>query len=142
MKKIVLILLPLLMLHSIILGQTEKTFVKSVNLFGRQTVVLNLGENITLIPTDNDFLRVQMTVKLPAYNEAMLKAIAETGRYILKTDITVQEVIVTAPNLTNTLKLNNIDVQEFVAYQVFVPKSITVLKNTKGNTKAVARLNP
>jgi hypothetical protein len=141
MKKILLFVLPLL-LTTIATGQAERVFVKSFNLFGRQTLVLNLGENIQIVPTDNDIVRVQMTVKLANANDALLKAIAETGRYILKSDMTVHDISVTAPGLLNELKLNGNIINETITYMLFIPKNITVLRNENGRTKVMARLNP
>jgi hypothetical protein len=141
MKKLLLFLLPLL-LTTKATGQAERVFVKSINLIGRQTVLLNIGDNVQTIPTDNDVVRVQMTVKVSNTNDATLKAIAETGRYMLKTDFSVQDVTLSVPGLQRELKLNGNSLNETVTYIVFVPKNIQVLLNTDNKAKVVARLNP
>jgi hypothetical protein len=138
----VLLMLPLLLLYSTATGQAERTFVKSFNLMGRQTVVLNLGDNIKITPWDSDVMRVQMTVSLPSTNDATLKALAESGRYILKTDLDLQNVIVTTPNVRNAIKVNGNELKETLSFTVFVPKSVTVLRNSDANAKIVAKLNP
>jgi hypothetical protein len=138
----VLLMLPLLLLYSTATGQAERTFVKSFNLMGRQTVVLNLGENINISPWDGDVMRIQMTVSLPTTNDATLKALAESGRYILKSDLDLQNVIVTTPNVRNAIKVNGTELKETLSFTVFVPKSVIVLKNTEANAKIVAKLNP
>jgi hypothetical protein len=137
-----LLMLPLLLLYSTATGQAERTFVKSFNLMGRQTVVLNLGDNIKVTPWDNDVMRIQMTVALPSTNDATLKALAESGRYALKSDLDLQNLIVTAPNVLNAVKVNGTELKETLSFTVFVPKSITVLRNTDANAKIVAKLNP
>ena len=136
-----LLLLPFLLLQGIALGQSEKTFVKSFNLMGRQTVVLNLGDNIQISQWDNDVVRVQMTVSVFT-TDATLKALAESGRYILKSDLSVQDLMVTVPSLSNVVKLNGTELREAVSFTVLVPKNVTVLKNTDVKTKIVAKLNP
>ena len=136
-----LLLLPFLLLQGIALGQSEKTFVKSFNLMGRQTVVLNLGDNIQISQWDNDVVRVQMTVSVYT-TDATLKALAESGRYILKSDLSVQDLMVTVPSLLNVVKLNGTELREAVSFTVLVPKNVTVLKNTDVKTKIVAKLNP
>lgn len=136
-----IIMLPLLLLHSIATGQSEKTFVKSFPLSGRQTVVLNLGENIQTTSWDNDVVRIQMTVSVPT-NESTLKALAETGRYMLKSELNVQDLTVSVPGILNTVKLNGMIVKETISFLVFVPKNVTVLKNTDAKVKTVARLMP
>lgn len=136
-----LLLLPFLLLQGIASGQSEKTFVKSFNLMGRQTVVLNLGDNIQISQWDNDVVRVQMTVSVYT-TDATLKALAESGRYILKSDLSVQDLMVTVPSLSNVVKLNGTELREAVSFTVLVPKNVTVLKNTDVKTKIVAKLNP
>ena len=136
-----LLLLPFLLLHGIASAQSEKTFVKSFNLMGRQTVVLNLGDNIQISQWDNDVVRVQMTVSVYT-SDATLKALAESGRYSLKSELSVQDLMVTVPSLSNVVKLNGTELKEAVSFTVLVPKNVTVLKNTDVKTKIVAKLNP
>ncbi len=102
---------------------------------------MNLGENIQTTTWDNDVVRIQMTVSVPT-NESTLKALAETGRYMLKSELNVQDLTVSAPGILNTVKLNGVIVKETISFLVFVPKNITVLKNTDAKVKAVARLTP
>lgn len=140
-KQSLIFVLPLLLLFSTATGQVEKTFVKSFNLMGRQTVILNLGDNIQTTTWDNDIVRVQMTVSAQT-TDATLKALAESGRYLLKSELSVQELTLTAPNLANPVKLNGNELKETIQFTVYVPKNITVLKNTEPKAKIVAKLNP
>ncbi len=136
-----LLLLPFLLLHGNALGQSEKTFVKSFNLMGRQTVVLNLGDNIQISQWDNDVVRVQMTVSVFT-TDATLKALAESGRYSLKSELSIQDLTVTVPSISNVVKLNGTELKEAVSFTVLVPKNVMVLKNADVKTKIVAKLNP
>ena len=136
------LLFPLLLLTSIAIGQAERTFVKSFNLQGRQTVILNLGDNIQVNRWDNDLMRVQMTDSTPSMNNAMLKSVAESGRYMLKNEMTAPVFIVTVPATEKGMKINGNDVKEIITYTVFVPKNVTILKNTDPNSKIVAKMNP
>jgi hypothetical protein len=137
-----LLLIPLLLLSSIAIGQAERTFVKSFNLQGRQTVILNLGDNVQVNQWDSDLMRVQMTVSTPTVNDAMLKSIAESGRYMLKNEMTAQAFIVNVPAVQKSIKINGNDLKETIIYTVYMPKNVTVLKNTDPNIKIVAKLNP
>jgi hypothetical protein len=137
------LLFPLLLLTSIAIGQAERTFVKSFNLQGRQTVILNLGDNIQVNQWDGELMRVQMTVSTPSINNAMLKSVAESGRYMLKNDMTAPStIVVTAPAAEKGFKINGNEVKEIITYTVFVPKNVTILKNTDPNSKIVAKMNP
>ena len=133
--------LPLLLLASIATGQAERTFVKSFNLQRKQTVMLNLGEHVTILPWDSELLRIQMTVTLETTNEATLKAFAETGRYTLKSEIKDEAFVIFAPLLQNMIKINGSVVKEQINYIIYVPKGVTVLKNGDSN-KIVAKLDP
>ena len=134
-------LFSLLLLSTFAYGQAERTFVKSFNLQSKQTVMLNLGENMQIIPWDSELLRIQMTVKLETTNDATLKAFAETGRYTLKSEIKDDAFVVFAPLLQNVIKINGSLVKEQIIYVIYVPKGITVLKNGDSN-KIVAKINP
>ena len=129
LKSTFILILPLLLLSSIATGQAERTFVKSFNLLNKQTVVLNLGDNIQVIPWDSDIMRVQMTVSLPFSTDATLKALAETGRYMLKSDAKEQSFVLTAPFLQNSIKINGNLLKESIIYVIYTPKGVTVTKN-------------
>lgn len=134
------LLLPLLLLSGIATGQAERNFVKSFNLQGKQTVVLDVGNNVQVTTWDSDIMRVQMTVSLPNSSDALLKSLAEIGRYGLMSSINPETLNFTAPALRNPLKINGNPVLETVLFTVFVPKNITILKS--GDAKIVEKLGP
>ncbi len=134
------LLLPLLLLSGIATGQAERTFVKSFNLQGKQTVVLDMGDNVQITTWDSDIMRVQMTVSLPNSSDAMLKSLAEIGRYGLLSSVNPETLNFTAPALRNALKINGNVVSENVFYTIFVPKNITILKS--GDAKIVHKSIP
>jgi hypothetical protein len=138
-----LLMMSLLFLPIISIGQAERTFVKSFNLQGRQTVILNLGDNIQVHQSDNELMRVQMTVSIPNMSDATLKSIAESGRYMLKNDMTVPtSLVVTVPGVQRMIKINGNELKETIIYTVFVPKNVTIFKNTEPTAKMVAKMNP
>ena len=134
-------ILALVLISTLTYGQAERTFVKSFNLQRKQTVMLNLGENMQIVPWDSEVMRIQMTIQLETTNDATLKAFAETGRYTLKSEIKDDAFVVFAPLLQNVIKINGTELKEKINYIIYVPKSITVLKNGDSN-KIVAKLNP
>lgn len=129
LKSTLFLILPLLLLSSIATGQVERTFVKSFNLLGKQSLVVNLGENVQIIPWDSEILRVQMTVSLPFSNDATLKALAEGGRYMLKSDAKEQSLVLSAPFLQNPIKMNGNLLKESIVYVIYTPKNVTVVRN-------------
>jgi hypothetical protein len=134
------LLLPLLLLSGIATGQAERNFVKSFNLQGKQTVVLDVGDNVQITTWDSDIMRVQMTVSLPNSSDALLKSLAEIGRYGLISSINPETLNFTAPALRNPLKINGNPVLETVLFTIFVPKNITILKSS--DAKIVNKLSP
>ena len=134
------LLLPLLLLSSSTFGQAERIFVKSFNLQGKQTVVLDIGENVQVTTWDSDIMRVQMTVSLPNSSDATLKALAEIGRYGLTSNADTEALNFSTPTLRNPLKINGNAVKEAIAFTIFVPKNITVLRSSE--VKIASKLNP
>jgi hypothetical protein len=137
-----LVMLPLLLLSGNATGQAERTFVKSFNTSGKQNVTVNLGDNVQINPYDGDLLRVQMTVTLPTTNDATLKALAEIGRYALKTEDKDATMVIAAPTLNNALKINGNSIREIIHVVVYAPKHLTVVKNIESTSKIVAKLEP
>jgi hypothetical protein len=134
------LLLPLLLLSGIATGQAERTFVKSFNLQGKQTVVLDIGDNVQVTTWDNDIMRVQMTVSLPNSSDALLKSLAEIGRYGLTNTPNPETLNFSTPALRNPLKINGNPVTETVSFTIFIPKNITVLRSS--DAKIVTKLSP
>jgi hypothetical protein len=134
------LLLPLLLLSGIATGQAERTFVKSFNLQGKQTVVLDIGDNVQITTWDSDIMRVQMTVSLPNSSDGLLKSLAEIGRYGLMSNVNPETLNFTTPALRNPLKINGNAITETVFFTIFVPKNITILKSS--NAKIVNKLSP
>ena len=134
------LLLPLLLLSGIATGQAERTFVKSFNLQGKQTIVLDIGENVQVTTWDSEIMRVQMTVSLPNSSDATLKALAEIGRYGLTSNTNTETLDFSTPALRNSLKINGNAVKEAIAFTIFVPKNITVLRSSE--VKIASKFSP
>ncbi len=134
------LLLPLLLLSGVATGQAERTFVKSFNLQGKQTVVLDIGDKVQVTTWDSEIMRVQMTVSLPNSSDGLLKSLAEIGRYGLTSSVNPETLNFSTPTLRNPLRINGNLVTETVFFTVFVPKNITILKS--GDAKIVDKLAP
>ena len=139
LKSTLFLTLPLLLLSSIATGQAERTFVKSFNVLNKKTVVLNLGENMQVIPWDSDIVRVQMTVSLPFSTDATLKALAETGRYMIKSEVIESAFVLSAPFLQNSIKMNGNLLKESIVYVIYTPKNVTVVRNEDIAAQTVAK---
>ena len=122
--------------------QTEKVFVKTFNLEGKTTITLSVTGSVEVVHNNNGngTARIQMTVNLPHKNENVLKACTETGRYLLRLEYDVKEIIVTAPALKFGVKVGNNFIEENVSYLVNVPNGTEVNIAPKSPTKTVAKL--
>jgi hypothetical protein len=81
-----------------------------------------------------------MTVSLPNSSDALLKSLAEIGRYGLTSNINPETLNFTAPILRNPLKINGNSVMETVFYTIFIPKNVTILKTS--DLKMATKLAP
>lgn len=112
---------------SITYGQTEKTVVKTFNLQGNSSVVLNLNGAVEIKEWSESTLRVHMNIKLNNSNVHMLKYLLTQGRYNLKLENTSRGLVLTSPGREQDVVINkNGDIlSETVNYTVFVPHNVT-----------------
>lgn len=143
MKVYLLLALPLLLNSVTATGQSERTYVKTFALMNRQTIILNIGDNVQIVRTDNaDVIRLQMTIQLANAGDAILKSLAQDGRYIVGSDMTLQALRLNMPpQLKVPLRINNIALQETVRFTIFVPKNINIEQYT-GDGVLIANKQP
>ena len=112
---------------SITYGQTEKTVVKTFNLQGNSSVVLNLNGAVEIKEWSENTLRVHMNIKLNNSNVHMLKYLLTQGRYNLKLENTSRGLVLTSPGREQDVVINkNGDIlSETVNYTVFVPHNVS-----------------
>ncbi|MGB1120714.1 MAG: hypothetical protein ACPG3Z_01880, partial [Saprospiraceae bacterium] len=87
----------LILATSFTYGQTEKTVVKTFNLQGSTSVVLDLNGDVEVQEWSESTLRIHMNIKLENSNVHMLKYLLTQGRYNLKLDNTDAGVMITSP---------------------------------------------
>ncbi len=123
-------------------AQTEKVFVKTLNLEGKTILTFNVSGNVEVVHnnTNADLARIQLTVNLPHNSENVLKACIETGRYLLRLENDVKEIVVCAPALKFGVKIGNAFIEENVSYIVYVPVGVEVNVASKTPAKTVAKL--
>ena len=122
-------------------AQIEKVFVKTFSLEGKSMLTLNVTGNVEVIHNNtNDMARIQLMVNLPHNTENVLKACTETGRYLMRLDYDVKEIIATSPALQFGVKIGNNFIEENVSYVVNVPAGVEVNIAPKAPAKAIAKL--
>jgi hypothetical protein len=127
MKKLIT-LITLILIAGFVFGQTEKTLVKTFNLQGNTSVVLNLNGNVIVEEWGESTLRVHMNITLETTNVNMLKYLITQGRYNLLLAITDTSAILSSPGRDKDVIVNKVGdvLSEEVSYTVFVPRNIQV----------------
>lgn len=104
----------------------EKNLVKSFNLQGKTSIVLDLGENVEVQQWNNEAVRVQMTISLTNGSESNLKALIQSGRYNMQSEFTADALKISVPALQRPARLNGFEAKESISFTVFVPTGVTV----------------
>lgn len=131
---ILLISMFLLTTSSTLLGQTEKTLVKSFNLEGNQFVQLNLDGNVEVKEWSKNLMQVQIKVGIENGTEAMLKSLVQAGRYNLKSDDSTGEFKVTAPGLNRKVTVRGQELAENISYTIFAPENVNIRLNNSATS--------
>jgi len=122
-----MILLATLFFTSFTFAQSaEKTLVKSFNLKGQETIVLNLKGNVEVKEWKGEIMRVQMSISIANGSNSMLKSLITAGRYNLKSKVENEEMTIFAPGMERDIKIKGSALQEKIIYTVFAPDDITV----------------
>jgi hypothetical protein len=132
--KNLLTFITLILATSFTYGQTEKTVVKTFNLQGSTSVVLDLNGDVEVQEWSESTLRIHMNIKLENSNVHMLKYLLTQGRYNLKLDNTDTGVMITSPGRDKDVVINKEGdtLSETVTYTVFVPQNVsTEIMNKK-----------
>ena len=122
-----------------LLGQSiEKTFIRSFNLQGASDVTLQLQGPVEVQTWSEDILRVQMTVQLHHGSEAMLRSLAQAGRYNLHGYLEQGRFLIEAPGLAREVLINGQPLTEQIAFTVFAPENVQI--TVEDGTSAAAFL--
>lgn len=106
--------------------KTEKTLVKSFNLQGKETVLLDLGGNVEVKSWDSKIMRIQMEITLEDAASHMIKSLVQVGRYNLKAEFQEDFMLVAAPAMRKEIRVRGQLLKENVVYTVFTPKDVIV----------------
>lgn len=122
-----MIILAALFLNTAIIGQSaDRTLVKSFNLKGQQTIVLDLQGNVEVKEWKGDIMRVQMEIAIANGSDSMLKSLITAGRYNLKSKVGDDEMTIFAPGMKRDIKIKGSALQEKIIYTVFAPDDVII----------------
>jgi hypothetical protein len=107
--------------------QSEKTLVKSFNLSGQSSVMLDLPGKVEVTMWNEPQMRIQMTITLQNGSETMLKSLVTAGRYNLDAKEINGIFSIIAPGLERQIKLGSGQLLgEQITFTVWAPKDVTI----------------
>lgn len=122
------------MCATIFAQSAERTLVKSFNLKGNTTVVLDLKGDVDVQHWNNDLVRIQININVENVSESVLKSLIVAGRYNLKDVEGENEMVINAPALDKEVSLRGQLLKEHLTYTVFAPESVSVELSTESST--------
>jgi len=130
--KIVTAALSLLLLSNVVFGQqAEKTLVKSFNMMGNQTVVVDLDGPVEVKSWPNKTVRVVMNISLGNRPMSFLKGMITAGRYNLKSTQIEEGLKISAPGMDRKVVLKTEELKETLSFVVFAPEDVVVKMNNE-----------
>lgn len=121
-RLIALLFLSVATLHA---QTVTRTFTRSFNMTGINSVFLDLPGTVDVTSWDNPTLRFEITVQMPdGTSPSMLEELVRIGRYNLTMVNTDGQSTVSAPNLKRQLKAKGAEIKEQVSFNVFAPKKL------------------
>jgi hypothetical protein len=105
---------------------SSKTFNKSFNTEGKETLVFDLPGAIDLKVWNNSTIKIEMSVTLPSANPAMRDELANIGRYNMVSRTDGDKWFVSIPTMQKQIKLKGEVLKEVLSFVVFVPKDLKV----------------
>ena len=121
-RLIALLLLSVATVHA---QSVTRTFTRSFNMTGINSVFLDLPGTVEVNSWDNPTLRFEITVQMPdGTSPSMLEELVRIGRYNLSLVNSEGQSTVSAPNLKRQLKAKGLDIKEQVSFNVYAPKKL------------------
>jgi len=108
-----------------LLGQAQKTYVKS---FPNPTQVITISVNgpVEIKEWEQPFIRVLTTVSIENTNSNVLAALMQAGRYQLKTKHTENRMEIYSPTEQDPIKFQGKLLTEQISFVIYVPKHTEV----------------
>ncbi|MFT4663796.1 MAG: Flp pilus assembly secretin CpaC [Polaribacter sp.] len=126
LKAPISLFLCLAMCLTVFAQSVERTLVKSFNLKGNTSLVLDLEGDVDVQHWNNDLVRVQISIKVENVSDAILKSLIVAGRYNLNSTEGENGFVINAPSLEKEVKLRGQLLKEHLSYTIYAPESVSV----------------
>jgi len=123
-----LILFIIIVCTTNLIGQAQKIFVKS---FANPAPIITISVNgsTQIKEWDQPFIRVLTTVTIKNSNNNVLTALAQAGRYQLKTKHTENKQQIYSPSNFDPIKFQGKQLTEQISFIIYVPNFSEVIVN-------------
>lgn len=106
-------------------GQSQKTFVKSLTA-NASSISVDLEGKTEITEWEESFVRVTTTIELSNFNEEILKRLVSVGRYSIETTTSNGIMTIQMPKLATKVTIRGEALNETLTYEILVPKGMTV----------------
>lgn len=125
MKTIFTLFIFSILFTSTSLGQSQKTFVKSLTA-NASSIAVDLEGKTEVTEWKESFVRITTTIELSNFNEEILKRLVSVGRYSIETTTSNGLMTIQMPKLATKVTIRGQVLNEVLSYQILVPEGMTV----------------
>ncbi len=120
--------------------RVSKTFAKTFQIASENEFIFDAIDSVQVIQTDNA-QQVRLMLFIDAFNTSpeMLKSLAESGRYLIKTQSIGSQLYVSLPYMKNNIVLNGSKLKESHYFILYAPKNTTVRRQESGVRSQVSQ---
>lgn len=142
LKASISLFLCMAMCLTIFAQSAERTLVKSFNLKGNNSLVLDLEGDVDVQHWNNDLVRIQININVENVSDAILKSLIVAGRYNLNATEGEDGLVINAPALEKEVKLRGQLLKENLSYTIFAPESVSIqLSDISATTLEISEEN-
>lgn len=131
MKKIILLIVYsiIFITHQVVAQNptNSKTLVKSFNISGVERIITDFSVPVTVKTWSEPVARIEINITLTNNNsEALLKSLIAAGRYNITSNKDNNNLVLSAPSVAKSIKINGQELKEQISYTLLVPAEISV----------------
>lgn len=108
-------------------SQVNRTFVQTFAAGAADVVHIVLPGTIEVTRWSNSTIRVLAEIELPGRNDAMLRALVQSGRYQLRYEVTGTAARLGSAMLENPAIINGHTLREKITFRIMIPEWMDVL---------------
>ena len=139
MKNIIILVALTLVTSISVAQQAQKNLLKTFDLNGQTTIVLNLDGDVNIERWNNSTVRVQMDISYENASINIMKYLITKGRYNLTMSPKADGFAVEHPNKTDSPKISKDGtlLKEKIVYTIVIPQDVTIIIDEDSQTNVL-----